>query len=183
MNSSLTPVILKHGQDKAQHCLMEREKKESVTNQFFFYLRVLAPGLAWSLPREAPACLSMRFSAGAEPRGSFGSSLPRAQPCLGQQYCSGYATADPIPHLILWAVHWMDAQAAALLSSTEIILFWSEGLTGAGSKSGPLPPLEYGRKVSLLCLRAQGTARHCPEMWQESIYSWWVPSSCWQGMI
>lgn len=75
----------------------------------------------------------------------------------------------PTPHFIPWALHLMGAPAAALLPSAEIILFWSEGVTVAGSKSGPFLGGRNGRKVSLLCLLAQGTARHGSEMWQEAV--------------
>jgi len=47
----------------------------------------------------------------------------------------------------------MDAQAAALLSLTEIILFLSKGVTVPGSKTGPLPlqeEWEEGEGVSSL---------------------------------
>lgn len=84
------------------------------------------------------------------------------------------ALAAPLllpPHTEFWAVLVMPRELSVCLSVLKWNNFWPEGMTVGESKSGPLLLQKDESKVSLLCWRAQGAARHCSEMWHHSVAS------------
>lgn len=104
----------------------------------------------------------MQLSAGAGPRGCCLLSPPHAQPWL--PHCCSL----PTPTSGSCAG---DGHTGSCLSVLKRNCFWPQGVMVAESKSGPLPLQEDENKMSIVCLRAQGAARHCSEMWHGSAAS------------
>lgn len=59
-----------------------------------------------------------------------------------------------------------DGHAGSCLSVLKLNNFWPEGVMVAQSKSGPLP---LGRRMRVRVSAWEHTARHCSEMWHESV--------------
>lgn len=136
---------------------------EPHTKQFFWSSRTCSwAGLCGLMvSATGSSCLSVQLSAGAGPRGCFSSSPPQAQPCLPRCF------SLPTPNSGSCA---SDGHMGSCLSVLKRHKFWPEGVTEGGTEQEWTSSSAGGWEEGVCSLlESTGTARHCSEMWHNSV--------------